>query len=115
MKHQESDEGTIDVALLNSKGFGGNNASATVLAPHITQKILAARHGQKAMTDYFHHNEAIAANSNDYDAAASRGDHRILYRFDDGVLGEEALAFGTTTAGRCASVQVGENRPTHQS
>ena len=111
LKHRESDAGTIDVALLNSKGFGGNNASATVLAPHITQKILAARHGQKAMTDYFHHNEAIAANSNDYDAAASRGDHRILYHFDDGVLGEEALAFGATTTGRCASVQVGENRP----
>ena len=111
LKHRESDVGTIDVALLNSKGFGGNNASATVLAPHITQKILAARHGQKAMTDYFHHNEAIAANSNDYDAAASRGDHRILYHFDDGVLGEEALAFGATTTGRCASVQVGENRP----
>ena len=111
LKHRESSAESIDVALLNSKGFGGNNATATVLAPHITQKMLSARHGQKAMIEHAKRNEAIAAKSADYDAAASRGDHRILYHFDNGVLGEEALSFGATTTGRCNSMKVGEDRP----
>ena len=111
LKHRESEAGSIDVALLNSKGFGGNNATATVLAPHITQKMLTARHGRKAMTEHACRNETIAAKSADYDAAASRGDHRILYHFDEGVLGEQALSFGATKTGHCASVQVGEDRP----
>jgi hypothetical protein len=73
--------------------------------------MLCARHGQKAMIGHAKRNEAIVAISADYDAAASRGDHRILYHFDNGVLGEEALSFGATTTGRCNSMKVGEDRP----
>lgn len=93
LKHRAVESESIDVALLNSKGFGGNNATATILAPHIVRAMMRQRFGAKALREHAVRNEAVAAAGEDYDAAASRGEHRILYRFDQGVLGEEALAF----------------------
>ena len=34
---------TMSVAFLNSKGFGGNNATATVLSPSIVETMLNKR------------------------------------------------------------------------
>ena len=93
LKHRAVESESIDVALLNSKGFGGNNATATILAPHIVRAMMRQRFVAKALREHAVRNEAVAAAGEDYDAAASRGEHRILYRFDQGVLGEEALAF----------------------
>ena len=41
----------VDMAFVNSKGFGGNNATALVLAPHVVRGMLRARHGAKAMAE----------------------------------------------------------------
>ena len=37
----------MDIAFINSKGFGGNNATATVLSPKVTMQMLAKRHGDE--------------------------------------------------------------------
>ena len=37
----------MDVAFINSKGFGGNNATAVVLSPRKVDSMLAARYGDK--------------------------------------------------------------------
>ncbi|MFT5529436.1 MAG: acetoacetyl-[acyl-carrier protein] synthase, partial [Alteromonadaceae bacterium] len=49
-KHWQCD--AMDIAFINSKGFGGNNATATVLSPSVSLSMLAKRHGVKAMADY---------------------------------------------------------------
>lgn len=36
---------SLNIAFLNAKGFGGNNATATVLAPHIAEQLLERKHG----------------------------------------------------------------------
>ncbi len=86
-KHIEVGSEGMDSAILNAKGFGGNNASATVLAPHIVQRMLARHHGSRAMTAWQQRNEAVAAAAAAYDAAASAGEWRIIYRFDHNVMG----------------------------
>lgn len=98
-EHIEVDPQAVDSAILNAKGFGGNNASAPVLAPHIVQRMLQSRHGSKAMADYRQRNEAVAQAAADYDEASCNGDWRVVYRFDHNVLRGEDLTLSSHSIG----------------
>jgi len=91
LKHKEVGRQAMDAVIINSKGFGGNNASASVLAPHITESMLAKRHGEKAMTQYRKRNEAVVEAVSDYDRSTLEGENRIIYKFDHNVLGSESI------------------------
>ena len=52
MKHVEIDPTQMDGAFINSKGFGGNNATALILSPTVTRRMLAQKHGAAALTAY---------------------------------------------------------------
>ena len=90
LQHREFRAGggkeAMDAVVINSKGFGGNNASASVLAPHITEAMLTRRHGEKAMAAYRARHEATAERMAEYEAAACAGENRSLYAFDNDVL-----------------------------
>ncbi|WP_105104412.1 beta-ketoacyl synthase [Microbulbifer pacificus] len=92
LTHVERDPMSLDVAFLNSKGFGGNNATASVLAPHIVEKMLGKRYGEHTLTDYRKRNEAVAERAAAYDARASRGDLDAIYRFGEGLIDEEGIS-----------------------
>lgn len=79
-------ENSLDVAVLNAKGFGGNNASATVLSPAVSKRLLQGRHGAKAWAEYQQRNEAVLARAKAYDDAAVNGDLAVKYQFGEGVL-----------------------------
>ena len=85
-EHIELDEQGMDLTLINSKGFGGNNATGLLLAPNVVSKMLTARHGQAAMVKHARTNEAVAQASADYDAAATAGELQPIYQFGKGVL-----------------------------
>lgn len=112
--HVERDPASLDVAFLNSKGFGGNNATASVLAPHIAEKMLAKRHGERAMTEYRKRNEAVAESALAYDARASRGDLDAIYRFGEGLIDEAGIALEgskMTMPGIAGSVSLPDENP----
>lgn len=90
-EHIEVGARGIDVAILNAKGFGGNNASAPLLAPHVALDLLRRRHGAQALADYQHRNEAVRERAAAYDAAACNGDFRTVYKFDHHVLSGDQL------------------------
>ena len=94
--HIEVGHEGIDSTILNSKGFGGNNASAAVIAPHIVNKMLAKKHGKAAMRAYAERNEQVQQQAEAYDEAASRAEAPPIYKFDHNVLGEEDLDFSAT-------------------
>jgi acetoacetyl-[acyl-carrier protein] synthase len=71
----------MDVAILNSKGFGGNNASASILAPHVTRAMLEKKHGTTALAEHAKRNEAVLAKSQQYDEAARKGQSELIYKF----------------------------------
>lgn len=87
LQHKEVGAEGMDAVIINSKGFGGNNASASVLSPAITLKMLARRHGQQALKQYQSHNEAVSEASKHYDEAACKGSNATIYKFDHDVLG----------------------------
>jgi acetoacetyl-[acyl-carrier protein] synthase len=77
-----------DVSFLNAKGFGGNNATATVASPRIAMQWLEQRHGREALSAWRRRNEAVVEAAAGWDRAMSDGTAQIVYRFDHEVRSE---------------------------
>ena len=85
-EHIEVGRQGLDAALINSKGFGGNNATALILAPHVTRKMLAKRHGTAAMQNHARRNVEVEAASAAYDQQMSAVLLAPIYKFGEGVV-----------------------------
>lgn len=79
-------------ALLNSKGFGGNNATAVALSPDATLPLLARRHGQNALDQWRDKVEGTREAARDYDRRALDNQARPHYYFNDGVIDGDEVA-----------------------
>lgn len=90
-EHLEVDPSQIDAALVNSKGFGGNNATGVLLSPALTTQILEKRHGQKVLREAAHKRETTLANALEYDELAMATNPKAIYKFGEGVLEGEDL------------------------
>lgn len=84
-------------ALINSKGFGGNNATAAVLAPDVVAQLVQRAHGKQAMTDWAARNEAVAARRAEVEADRLVGQWAPLYRFNEGVLSDDDISIDSDT------------------
>ncbi|MDO6447344.1 beta-ketoacyl synthase [Colwellia sp. 1_MG-2023] len=81
----------MDVAFINSKGFGGNNATATILSPNVTLSMMAKRHGEAAMQGYQASLALVEKAQLAYQEKADHAQFDIIYKFGDGVLSDEDL------------------------
>jgi len=81
----------LQVAFINAKGFGGNNASASVLAPHIVENMLAKRHGSATMTKYYQQREHTQAKADSYHQAFLTGDYQTIYHFGEHLIDESVI------------------------
>jgi acetoacetyl-[acyl-carrier protein] synthase len=86
LAHREVDPGLLDAAFINSKGFGGNNATGLILAPHVARAMLERKHGAKAMKRHAARHEDVATAFADYDQRMTRGEESPIYQFGEGVL-----------------------------
>jgi len=81
----------LDVAFLNSKGFGGNNATASIFAPHVVESMLARRYGDAVFTRYKNKREQVRSAASDYDLAALQGNFATIYHFGEGLIDETLI------------------------
>lgn len=79
------------VAFLNSKGFGGNNASAVVLSPFVVKDMLAQRFGEQVMQTYSDKLAQTQEVAKAYDLAASQGDLNVIYRYGEPGIDESLV------------------------
>ena len=86
----------MDATLINSKGCGGNNATAAILAPHIVRKMLAKKHGAKAMKAHQETNGEVQERTDSYDESMLRGENSTIYNFGVGVVDGEKLQISST-------------------
>ena len=108
-EHREIDPQSQRYAIINSKGFGGNNASATLLSPAVTQRMLRARHGDGDWRRWQRSNEAVRERQQAYDDAMIAGDRQPVYKFDHGVLHDADVEVGAqqvTVGGQVVSLAV---------
>lgn len=81
----------MDVAFINSKGFGGNNATATLLSPNVTLSMMEKRHGGSAMATYNDKLASVEEAQAIYQKKADNAQFELIYRFGDGVLTDEDI------------------------
>lgn len=81
----------LDVAFLNSKGFGGNNATASIFSPRVVERMLARRYGDKVMARYGDKREQVRVAAQAYDLAAQQGDFATIYHFGEGLIDETQI------------------------
>jgi acetoacetyl-[acyl-carrier protein] synthase len=81
----------LDVCFLNSKGFGGNNASGVVLAPHVVERMLRKRHGAAAFDAYSARREQTRAAAQVYDQQATQGQLEIIYNFGNDLIDDQQI------------------------
>jgi acetoacetyl-[acyl-carrier protein] synthase len=81
----------VDAAFVNSKGFGGNNATGLFLSPAKTREMLRKRWGKRALAEHGRSNESVEQAALDYDEAMVRGEAKPIYQFGEGVVHGEDL------------------------
>lgn len=93
MDHHYVGKGGSDIegVIINSKGFGGNNASALILSPNQTWKMLKNKYGESILSEYKIKNKRIKAAVDATDLKTCQGDERIIYKFGESVMDKDAV------------------------
>lgn len=75
-------EQTIKAALINAKGFGGNNATAAVVSPSATAEILSARYGDINISG----SDAVCKRRARYRDQVDQGKIEIVYNYGEQIV-----------------------------
>jgi acetoacetyl-[acyl-carrier protein] synthase len=81
----------MDVAFLNSKGFGGNNATAIVLSPKTVESMMESRYGADRISEYRQKRESVRSTAAEYDRNASNGELNVIYNFGTGIIEDHEI------------------------
>jgi len=98
-RHMEIDPTSMDAVLINSKGFGGNNATGLILSPFVARSMLEKKHGTRAYADYQSRNEAITQAAQEYDEQMTAGKIAPIYEFGQGVVDGQDLSISDREIG----------------
>ena len=86
LQDRHIDPEQLGPAILNARGFGGNNASAAIISSALTRQLLQRRYSSTDWSNHQRVGETVSERQRDYQQAALRGDYRTRYRFDHNVL-----------------------------
>ena len=84
----------LDVCFINSKGFGGNNATGVLLSPRLAEKMLRKRHGATAFDAYQARREQTRAAAQRYEEQALKGQFDIIYNFGNDMIDDREIQIG---------------------
>lgn len=86
----------MDVAFLNAKGFGGNNATVTLLSPHKTMAILKDKHDKNTLSQYADKCSSVKDTAESYNQSSIKGLEKPVYLFDHQVVSGEDARMSTS-------------------
>ena len=81
----------LELCFINSKGFGGNNASAVLLAPQVAERMLRKRYGAERFARYLGQREQTRAAAHAYDQQALLGQLQIIYNFGQDQIDDQGI------------------------
>lgn len=87
-------EQPLEVCFINSKGFGGNNASGVLLAPQVVERMLRKRYGPERFAAYVAQREQTRAAAQAYDQQALKGQLEIIYNFGHDLIDDQNIEMG---------------------
>ena len=82
-----------EVGFLNSKGFGGNNATGIVVSPTKTESMLTKRFGNKAMDKYKTLRDKNTVVAEEYDKECMSGPMKPIYNFGESLIADDEIKF----------------------
>jgi acetoacetyl-[acyl-carrier protein] synthase len=80
----------MDVAFINSKGFGGNNATAVLLSPEKVEGMLAVRYADR-FSAYLAQRDITRAAAAQYAIRADAAQLDVIYRFGEPLIDEAGV------------------------
>lgn len=81
----------VQVCFINSKGFGGNNASAVVLGPQPVERMLRRRYGEERFADYQRRREHTREVAAAYEQRAMFGELDVIYNFGNDMIDDSQI------------------------
>lgn len=73
-------------ALINTKGFGGNNATGLLISPDVTRRLLERKFGTGVFAAYHTKNAVVQEKQAHYEQALLNGHDNAIYHFGDHVV-----------------------------
>lgn len=80
-----------DVSFLNSKGFGGNNATAPVFSPTVTKNYLRKHYSAELISAYEEKLKVTELAAESYISSADSGDFNPIYEFGKNLIDEDKI------------------------
>ncbi|MFZ5785407.1 MAG: beta-ketoacyl synthase, partial [Acidobacteriota bacterium] len=91
-EHRRYDPSHFQGIFINTKGFGGNNATGLLLSPEVTWALLERRHGEGARARHERTSEFVRAEQERYRRALLDGHDEAIYNFGADVVEGPELA-----------------------
>lgn len=104
----------MSVVFVNSKGFGGNNATAVALSPKQVEKMLAKRYSQDQMSAYEAKRNEVREQAQSYAERADAAQLDVIYRFGEALIDEDKMVIneqGISVPGFSRDVEFDLNNP----
>ena len=86
LQNKKFEEDEFDFAVLNAKGFGGNNGTSLVASPAKTMKMLESKYSKKDMQAYLIKKSKIDDQLSTSKQEILQGDIKSRYIFGEGVI-----------------------------
>lgn len=94
---QQLGSDALKVGFLNSKGFGGNNATAAIVSPLAIESYLKNHHGEKGWLSYQSKREAVVTARDSYLDKADKGNLNTKYHFGTNLIDESQIKVSPTS------------------
>jgi acetoacetyl-[acyl-carrier protein] synthase len=91
IQDMDMSDNNMHVAFVNSKGFGGNNATAVILSPQQVEIMLSARYDQQQIADYRSKRNIARDTAQLYADRADRAELDVIYRFGEALVDEDRV------------------------
>tara|TARA_Y100001935_G_scaffold254755_1_gene264870 strand:- start:1978 stop:2442 length:465 start_codon:yes stop_codon:yes gene_type:complete len=75
-----------DIIFMNSKGFGGNNATSALISADLTAELLKRKHSQKDIDKWLAKKDSTVETRNANRSMAVNNEIEPIYEFDKDVL-----------------------------
>ena len=82
----------LEVCFINSKGFGGNNASAVVLGPQPVERMLRKRYGDDQYAEYEIRRTETRKVAAAYEQRALLGQLDVIYNFGQDMIDDREIS-----------------------
>ena len=86
LKNKKFENGRFDFAVLNAKGFGGNNGTCLIASPSKTMKMLKSKYPKKDIQEYLSKKQKIDDQLNQCKQDILLGDIKSRYIFGEDVI-----------------------------